>query len=147
MKKKGFTLIELLAVIVVLAIIALISSMLILNIIEDSRKSAAEASARTIARTAEIYYIRNEMDKKIIEIIDLSQDELKYDGEQASKGYIKFNEEGNASGKLYLNEYCIEITEKGKIESKKSTEKDCIIKIPSSITYENGKEFYFNPTT
>ena len=45
MKKRGFTLIELLAVIVILAIIALIATPAVLNIIEDSRKGAAEAKA------------------------------------------------------------------------------------------------------
>ena len=39
--KKGFTLIELLAVIVILAIIALIAVPIVLNMIEDARKSAA----------------------------------------------------------------------------------------------------------
>lgn len=43
--KKGFTLIELLAVIVILAIIALIATPIILNIINDARKSAAVDSA------------------------------------------------------------------------------------------------------
>lgn len=38
---KGFTLIELLAVIVILAIIALITTPTILNVLEDSRKNAA----------------------------------------------------------------------------------------------------------
>ncbi|MCI8544918.1 MAG: prepilin-type N-terminal cleavage/methylation domain-containing protein, partial [Bacilli bacterium] len=40
MRKKGFTLIELLAVIVILAVIALIATPIILNIIEKARKSA-----------------------------------------------------------------------------------------------------------
>ncbi len=44
--KKGFTLIELLAVIVILAIIALIATPIILNIVEDSKKSAATESAK-----------------------------------------------------------------------------------------------------
>ena len=38
---KGFTLIELLAVIVILAIIALITTPIILNVIEQSRRNAA----------------------------------------------------------------------------------------------------------
>lgn len=42
--KKGFTLIELLAVIVILAIIALIATPVILNIIEDSRESSYQRS-------------------------------------------------------------------------------------------------------
>ena len=44
--KKGFTLIELLAVIVILAVIALIATPIILNIVEDSKKSAATNSAQ-----------------------------------------------------------------------------------------------------
>ena len=44
-KKNAFTLIELLAIIVILAIIALITVPIILNIIENSRKGAAQDSA------------------------------------------------------------------------------------------------------
>lgn len=43
--KRGFTLVELLAVIVILAIIALVATPLIFNIIDHSRKSAAKSSA------------------------------------------------------------------------------------------------------
>jgi type IV pilus assembly protein PilA len=43
--KKGFTLIELLAVIVILAIIALIATPIVLNIINDTKESAALRSA------------------------------------------------------------------------------------------------------
>ena len=57
MKKKGFTLIELLAVIVILAVIALIATPAVLNIIEDSRKSAAEASVRNITNAAKTQFL------------------------------------------------------------------------------------------
>ena len=53
MRNKGFTLIELLAVIVILAIIALIATPIILGIINDSRKSAAEETAKLISKTFE----------------------------------------------------------------------------------------------
>lgn len=43
--KKGFTLIELLAVIVILAIIAIIATPIVINIIEDSKKSVTLRSA------------------------------------------------------------------------------------------------------
>ena len=43
--KKGFTLIELLAVIVILAIIALIATPIVLNMISSARKSAAKSAA------------------------------------------------------------------------------------------------------
>ncbi len=47
--KKGFTLIELLAVIVILAIIALISTPIILGIINDAKKESNERSAELYA--------------------------------------------------------------------------------------------------
>lgn len=48
MKKKGFTLMELLAVIIILAIVALIATPIVLNVIEDARKSAAFSEANYI---------------------------------------------------------------------------------------------------
>lgn len=42
---KGFTLVELLAVIVILAIIALIATPMILNVIDEAKKGAARSSA------------------------------------------------------------------------------------------------------
>ena len=56
MKNKGFTLIELLAVIVILAIIALIATPIILGIIDDSRKGAAERGAELVISNVELAY-------------------------------------------------------------------------------------------
>lgn len=53
--KKGFTLIELLAVIVILAIIALIATPIILNMINDAKKSAAKDSAYGYMKSVENY--------------------------------------------------------------------------------------------
>ena len=53
MNKKGFTLIELLAVIVILAIIALIATPIVLNIIKDSRESAGLRSAEMYLNAVE----------------------------------------------------------------------------------------------
>lgn len=58
---KGFTLIELLAVIVILAIIALIATPIILNMINDARKSAAKDSAYAYLDAAETYVAMNAM--------------------------------------------------------------------------------------
>lgn len=44
MNKKGFTLIELLAVIIILAVIALIATPVVLNVVDKAKKSAAESS-------------------------------------------------------------------------------------------------------
>ena len=51
--KKGFTLIELLAVIVVLAIIALITTPIVMNTIKNAKKGAAERSADNYVKAVE----------------------------------------------------------------------------------------------
>ena len=128
MKKRGFTLIELLAVIVILAIIALIATPAVLNIIEDSRKSAAEASARNIMNAAKTYYMSEIMNGRTVGSIDLSTNTLKYDGDQAVKGSIIFTDR-KTSGKMYINGYCVEISTDGTISSEKKPEDECEITI------------------
>ncbi len=145
--KKGFTLIELLAVIVILAVIALIATPAVLNIIEDSKKSAAEASARNIVRTAESHYMENLMENKTNSNIDLSTDTLKYDGEKAKKGLLTYDTNGNASGKMYISGYCIEVSSNGTLTSTKTNESECSIDIPQVTTYANGTVVYYNPET
>lgn len=54
--KKGFTLIELLAVIVILAIVALIATPIILNVINDARKGAFKRSAEGVLKSAKLSY-------------------------------------------------------------------------------------------
>lgn len=58
MKKneKGFTLIELLAVIVILAIIALIATPIVMNVINQSRKKAAEDSTYGVIEAVKTYH-------------------------------------------------------------------------------------------
>ena len=62
MKRKGFTLVELLGVIVVLAIIALITTPIILGIIESTRKGAFVDSVYGLIETTNIYYTKNMQD-------------------------------------------------------------------------------------
>ena len=125
MKKKGFTLIELLAVIVILAVIALIATPAVLNIIEDSKKAAAEASARNIASTAKTYYMQKIMEGESISDIDLSGDTLTYDGDKATKGNLTYDANGNITGKMYISGYCIEIKSDGTTTSTKMDESKC----------------------
>ena len=147
MKKKGFTLIELLAVIVILAVIALIATPAVLNIIEDSKQSSAEASARNIVSAAKTHYLQNIMDNKTNSNIDLSTGTLKYDGEQATKGLLSYDKSGNAYGKMYISGYCVEIAADGSITSTKTTEDKCTIDTPQVVTYANGTVIYYDPET
>ena len=65
--KKGFTLIELLAVIVILAIIALIATPIVMNVIENSKKGAAERSVDNYIDAVETKVATERLDNKIIE--------------------------------------------------------------------------------
>ena len=58
---KGFTLIELLAVIIILAIIALITTPIILNVVEDSRRSAAEDKSYGVVDAVRLAYQQHQM--------------------------------------------------------------------------------------
>ena len=62
-KKKGFTLVELLAVIVILAIIALIATPIILNVINDAKKEAAKDSAYGYIEAIENAIIMNDFEE------------------------------------------------------------------------------------
>lgn len=55
--KKGFTLIELLAVIVILALIAIITTPMIFGMIDSSKKGAFKAHKRAIEEAANNYYV------------------------------------------------------------------------------------------
>ena len=61
MKKKGFTLIELLAVIVILAIIALITVPVVINIINNAKKGAAEDSTYGVIESAKLFWTSNQV--------------------------------------------------------------------------------------
>ena len=128
--KKGFTLIELLAVIVILAVISLIAVPAVLKTIEDYKASEVEASARNIVDTAKTHYMQNKMDNKPNSNVDLSTNTLKYDGEQAKKGLLSYDTNGNASGKMYISGYCIEVSSNGTITSTKTDESKCDIETP-----------------
>ena len=56
MKNKGFTLIELLAVIVILAVIILMITPRVLEVIEKSRKNVFETTANSLLRTTKQFY-------------------------------------------------------------------------------------------
>lgn len=66
--QKGFTLIELLAVIVILAVIALIATPIILNVINDSRKKAAIDSSYGVIKSIQLAYTQNQVAETPVEI-------------------------------------------------------------------------------
>ena len=149
MNKKGFTLIELLAVIVILAIIALIATPAVLNIIEDSKESAAKDSASVIAKAAETYYISNvTLQGEEVETIDLTDDTLNYKGEKPEKGYVTFDEKGNAYLKMYMNGYCVVSDYDNTVVAEKMDSEDCTMasSTPVASVYIDMQVKYYDPT-
>ena len=98
--KKGFTLIELLAVIVILAIIALIAVPIVINIIEDAKKSSQEESLKLYGKAVENgvanYLLNHPNDKDIT--LDKIKDYVKYSGDPIECKTVQINEKG----KIYL---------------------------------------------
>ena len=63
--KKGFTLLELLAVIIILAVIALIATPVILNVVEKSKKEALKDSAYGLINSARFYSYQYKIDDTV----------------------------------------------------------------------------------
>lgn len=105
MKKKGFTLIELLAVIIILAIIALITVPIILNIVETSRKESFKDSALSVFSSAELYLFSNEAEIGP-EGIDISELKLKNDF-QFTSGKIYYENNKIRIDFLSNGVYCV----------------------------------------
>ena len=105
MKRKGFTLIELLAVIVILAVIALISTPMILGVIEKAKKGAAIESVNGILDAAEKYEIINITSRTTR--FDFPDNELKYKGQKPESGTLIIDSKGNTSITVKINGYCI----------------------------------------
>ncbi len=142
--KKGFTLIELLAVIVILAVILLIAVPAVKKTVNNAKKKSAENDARMIKNIAEKYYTSNLDKDEEITGIDLSSDILSYSGKKPSKGYLYYNEDGIAYGKMHISGYCVEILNNGTITSDKTDENECIIEKPQK-RYANGRVVIYNP--
>ena len=101
MKNRAFTLIELLAVIVILAIIALIVVPIVLNIINDSKKSADERSIELYGKAVENailnYQLKNMDDTEIT--FEKIKSYVKYNGNEIICGDTIINNNGS----VYLN--------------------------------------------
>lgn len=73
-KNRAFTLIELLGVIILLAVIALIATPIVLNIIREAQSSADMSSAQLIESNGHNYYAASLFDENKKEKIDNYED-------------------------------------------------------------------------
>ena len=155
-KKKGFTLVELLAVIVILAIIALIATPIILNVINDAKKEAAKDSFYGYMDAIEKAIIVNDVDE---------EEDFPTPDSNGCYNLKKLNEKVNLKGtkpkiaddaKVCLKEGIITsltgveidgftFTYDGKelTQTKNGTTEDT----KNYKFYENGTAIYYNPET
>ncbi|HHW69699.1 MAG TPA: prepilin-type N-terminal cleavage/methylation domain-containing protein [Tenericutes bacterium] len=118
MKRNAFTLIELLAVIIILAVIALISVPLILNIISNvEKKSFINSSYRIVDAGKNSFVVRTltGSPSKTIYLYNNGDEtklkgniELNYDGEKPKYGKVIINEEGKVAISLHNGKNCVE---------------------------------------
>ena len=96
MKRKGFTLIELLGVIVVLAVITIITTPVILGVIEKSKKGALQSSGYGLVEAGILYYAEYQNSQTVRFDIKNNQIRTKEENKIDYKGSIK-------DGKILVN--------------------------------------------
>ena len=137
-KNKGFTLVELLAVIVILALIALIATPIILNVINDAKKQAAKDSAYGYMDAVEKYIVSSELEDKSIKdgtytVEDLNSMGVSVKGSIPDNGTIKIESGSVKSYDIGIDGYAVSNGEVGKVSTTKS--------------FKNGTAVYYNPET
>ena len=123
--KRGFTLIELLAVIVILAVIALIATPIVIDIIKDTKLSSVKRNSELYIEALELTLAKTKLDNTDLTTCTKIEDgklvcnENKYkievDGEHPEHIEIKTTENGQVYFTMKSEGYCIM-----KIESDKS---------------------------
>ena len=136
-KNKGFTLVELLAVIVILALIALIATPIILNVINDAKKQAAKDSAYGYMDAVEKYIVSSELEDKSIKDGRYSVEELNkkisVKGSTPDNGNIEIKNSSVKSYDIGIDGYEVNNGEVKKVSTTKS--------------FKNGTAVYYNPET
>ena len=137
-RNKGFTLVELLAVIVILALIALIATPIILNVINDAKKQAAKDSAYGYMDAVEKYIVSSELEDKSIQdgtyrVEDLNSMGVSVKGSIPDNGTIKIE-----SGSVKRYDIGIDGYEVSNGEIKK---------VSTTKSFKNGTAVYYNPVS
>ena len=107
---KGFTLIELLAVLLILAVIALITTRIVLGVINSSRENAFVQSANSLADSIRTYQAENNYEALSVDYTNkINIDKLKTDGETPDAGKITIDVDGKVSFALWNDnlEICV----------------------------------------
>ena len=120
MKRKGFTLIELLAVIIILAIIALITTPIVLNIIKDSKKESTRLSVENYLRAVRVAFMDSELSNN--PILNTGDYKITENGkvlvkDDNTKINITFDGPGLEEGTLKIEDGKVKKIIKGKIDN------------------------------
>ena len=137
-KNKGFTLVELLAVIVILALVALIATPIILNVINDAKKQAAKDSAYGYMDAVEKYIVSSELEGKSINdgtyrVEDLNNMGVSVKGSTPDNGNIEIKNSSVKSYDIGIDGYEVNNGEVKKVSTTKS--------------FKNGTAVYYNPVS
>ena len=137
-KNKGFTLVELLAVIVILALIALIATPIILNVINDAKKQAAKDSAYGYMDAVEKYIVSSELEDESIQDGRYSVEELNsmgvsVKGSTPDNGNIEIKNSSVKSYDIGIDGY---VVINGEVE-----------KVSTTKSFKNGTAVYYNPVS
>ena len=137
-KNKGFTLVELLAVIVILALIALIATPIILNVINDAKKQAAKDSAYGYMDAVEKYIVSSELEDKSIQdgtyrVEELNSMGVSVKGSTPDNGNIEIKNGSVKSYDIGIDGYEVSNGEVKKVSTTKS--------------FKNGTAVYYNPVS
>ncbi len=106
---QGFTLIELLAVIIILAIIALIATPIILEVIEESKLSANRSQAQLLLSSAETFYAQTILTEELQDKFngtDNLYSLITTTNKKPEFGSLKINSEGVVYFSVYIDGIC-----------------------------------------
>ena len=144
-KRDGFTLIELLAVVVILAVIALISTPLIMNIIDGAKKGALQNTAYGIMEAIKYTYTSEIIKdgstnfaafsyENGVESSSVANQVLNYKGTKPKSGSIVVDKEGNTAIAIYDGKYCAEKSfEDLEVTVSTKSESECQLTFASSM--------------
>ena len=148
---KGFTLIELLAVIIILAVVSIIATPIVLDVVEDSKESVNKSTAYNLLDAANLYYTESLLDNnKANKINSLGNiyDEITVSGKKPSNGDLRVNDKGNVALSIIIDNKCYKKTFMSELEI--TEDKECslgyvgndetapIVSLTSDVVLTNG---------
>src|SRR5574344_317697 len=148
--RKAFTLIELLAVIVILAIIALIITPVITDVIKKARESSDLRSAEAYVKAGDNFYAEATLDTNKASLLGTNViNSLEVNNAEAT-GTLIFNSDGTVAMAIVLNNKCYVKTSSQYVDQITVSDDttNCTVSNGNNYkTYSNGEAVYFNVST